>query len=56
MGVDGGTFAGSNVPVKVQGLSGVTAATAGKNHSLALKNNGTVWAWGGWSVPPIGSK
>jgi len=32
-----------NVPV---GLSGVTAIAAGDYHSLALKNDGTVWAFG----------
>ena len=29
------------------GLSGVTAIAAGELHSLALKNDGTVVAWGG---------
>ena len=33
-------------PVQVSGLSGVTAIAAGSQHSLALKSNGTVWAWG----------
>jgi len=36
----------SNVPVTVKGLSGVTAISAGGNHSLALLSNGTVMAWG----------
>ena len=34
------------MPVQVSGLSDVTAISGGSNHSLALKNNGTVWAWG----------
>lgn len=39
--------AGTNrVPVMVPGLSGITAIAAGAFHSLALKNDGTVWAWG----------
>jgi hypothetical protein len=32
--------------VKVSGLSGVTNVAAGQNHSLAVKTDGTVWAWG----------
>jgi hypothetical protein len=33
-------------PVQVSGLSGVTNVAAGAYHSLAVKTNGTVWAWG----------
>ena len=50
---DGKTGEGSNVPVPVSGLSGVTAISAGKGtnligdtHNLALLSNGTVMAWG----------
>ena len=32
--------------VQVKGLSGITAIARGYSHSLALKNDGTVWAWG----------
>lgn len=33
-------------PVKVIGLSGITAISAGGNIAMALKNDGTVWGWG----------
>ena len=33
-------------PVEVSVLTDVTAISAGGNHSLAIKNNDTVWAWG----------
>ena len=32
--------------VRVSGVSDVTAIAGGYNHSLALRDNGTVWAWG----------
>ena len=44
-----GTTSGSTpnpTAVQVSGLSGVSAIAAGANHSLALKTDGTVWAWG----------
>jgi uncharacterized repeat protein (TIGR01451 family) len=31
---------------QVSGLTGVIAIAGGDNHSLALKSDGTVWAWG----------
>ena len=49
LGVVGGD---SSIPVQVVGLggvgflAGVVAIAAGDSHSLALGNDGTVWAWG----------
>ena len=50
----GDSTSGTNrlIPVLVKGdgglgeLSGVRSIVAGSNHALALKNDGTVWAWG----------
>jgi len=38
----------STMPVEVSNLDGaeLKAIAGGANHSLALKNDGTVWAWG----------
>jgi alpha-tubulin suppressor-like RCC1 family protein len=36
----------SPTPVQVSGLDGVETIAAGSVHALALKEDGTVWAWG----------
>jgi ELWxxDGT repeat protein len=43
-----GTFSlnGYKTPVQVIGLSDIITVAAGENHNLALKKDGTVWAWG----------
>lgn len=43
----GTTDGSSETPVQVPGLTGVAALAAGRFHSVALRNDGTVWVWGG---------
>jgi len=38
--------AGINTPTLVPGLTGIIAIAGGEYHSIALKNDGTVWSWG----------
>ncbi|MCM2328971.1 MAG: choice-of-anchor D domain-containing protein, partial [Lysobacter sp.] len=42
----GGNAACALVPQQVQGLADVVAISAGWRHSMALRRDGTVWAWG----------
>ncbi|WP_269798947.1 RCC1 domain-containing protein [Caldicellulosiruptor acetigenus] len=46
----------SPVPVQVEGLKDVVAIAAGRYHSLALKKDGTVWAWGENSTGQLGNE
>jgi len=41
-----GQFPCSTVPVKVEHLKAIAAIAGGDEHSLALANDGSVWAWG----------
>src|SRR6185436_17247975 len=41
-----GTNTGSDVPIQVNPITGIVTIGAGEVHSLGLKNDGSVWAWG----------
>jgi alpha-tubulin suppressor-like RCC1 family protein len=41
------TGTATQTPSRITGLTGLTAVAAGASHSVALRNDGTVWAWGG---------
>src|SRR5205809_1040837 len=45
----------SALPVSVGGLSEVTAIAAGTDHSLALRADGTVYAWGDNTTGELGN-
>jgi alpha-tubulin suppressor-like RCC1 family protein len=45
-GGDGTVSNDNDLPHHVSGITGAVAASTGLNHSLALKGDGTVWAWG----------
>jgi alpha-tubulin suppressor-like RCC1 family protein len=49
-----GTVQDSSVPVRVKGLSGVVAISAGPTHSLALLADGTLTAWGSNTFGQLG--
>src|SRR5258708_36718930 len=54
-GVDRLTVSRS-VPGQVTGLTGVAAVAGGEIHSLALKGDGTVWAWGNNGEGELGNR
>ncbi len=44
--ISGGRSINSNTPVKVSGLKNIIGICAGTNHSMAIKNDGSLWIWG----------
>jgi len=48
------TTTGRATPAQITGLANVVAIAAGTSHSLALKSDGTVFAWGGNSWGQLG--
>ena len=45
LGLPSETF-NSATPVRVNGIDNVASITAGRHYAIALKQDGTVWAWG----------
>jgi len=50
-----GTTTSSTIPVQVNGLSGLVAIACGGSQTIALKSDGTVWAWGDNSQGELGN-
>ncbi len=46
----------SSTPMEISGLTDVIAIAAGSSHSIVLKADGTVWAWGSNSAGQLGDK
>jgi|SRR5690554_4900972 len=48
------SFTPYNMPVEVNGISGITKVAAGQHHSLFLKNDGSVWGCGSNNTGQMG--
>jgi alpha-tubulin suppressor-like RCC1 family protein len=54
LGIGSNDWTSHPTPAQVKGLSGVIALTTGNHYSLALKEDGTVWAWGNNTYGQLG--
>jgi hypothetical protein len=52
---NGSTASESRVPVKVSGLTGVSAVAGDYQHGFAARSDGTAWAWGDASSGGLGN-
>lgn len=55
-GQEGGSILNSCKPVRVVNLFDIKAVAAGDNYCLALRKDGTVWAWGDNTAYQLGNK
>jgi alpha-tubulin suppressor-like RCC1 family protein len=55
-GTTSSALASNPTPVPVPGLAGVIQISAGANYSLALKSDGTAWAWGRNNAGQLGDR
>lgn len=46
LGVDEGILYESLVPIQITGIEDVKTIAAGSDHTIAIKEDGTVWGWG----------
>lgn len=55
LGQNGSPFADQNLPIQIGTANDWMTVSAGGNHSLAVKTNGTLWAWGSGIMGQLGN-
>jgi alpha-tubulin suppressor-like RCC1 family protein len=48
-------YLNTNIPVVIPGLSNIVAIAGGSGHAIALRSDGTVWAWGDNTYGDLGN-